>query len=279
MQRRVKVRAKAKPKIKITPRKKTLEKQRRRNMVALFFLCLIVFGYLSFPKILNLLENYRKPNWMISRIDSVQIKGISDNQTKDIQDFIKIVPGTLYKDVDTAKLEVKLKDNFSWIRNAYALKSRIFKKLKIRIEPRNPIAIVTFIQNGKTGLLDENGDIFNAADFEPKTDLLKLELNSKDNQKKLSPKTISFIAGFIELSKKLDAKVSVMKYSTITKRAEIVLQDDTRILWGNFEYPHEKIDRINQILKKAKAALLMPGPYEINLEYFEQGKAYLSQLK
>lgn len=55
------------------------------------------------------------------------------------------------------------------------------------------------------------------------------------------------------------------------------LEDGSAVLWGEFEFTRLKVIRLNEVAKDA--SLKRPGPFQIDLRYFREGKILVSAVK
>ena len=187
---------------------------------------------------------------------------------EEVQKYITVKTGDVMTHTDTVAVQKLLKTNLKELRKVVVWRNYFNGNLNIKIKKHIPFALIK--TGNKTYLLGENGMVF-PDDKSPENEhLFKVKAlgQIKDD---LLPKEL------VELIKVLKAEQSI-GFEEISLNMEnntfsLVLKDG-RAEMGGFKDGPSKISYLARVLRES-GKRGFKTPFEINFDYFNDGKIYL----
>ncbi len=256
---------------KLAPVSLRRQKARRRNkIIFLLLLPFIAVGlYFGVTAAAGWAHTLKTPSWLEWRLKTVKIAAPSQEGAAAAAKFINLQAGTPLKRAQVIMLEDMLRENLKEMEKITVRRNFFNGELKISLKPRVPLAKLN--QNGRALFIDGFGTIFPMESAPPASDILVLNVNGEIKDDLLPQELVKLLKalnaaralGFNEIT--VDAAKHVFTFTTLR---------GARVYIGGFEGAERKLALVGDMLGAASRKKISP-PYEINFNYFDDGKVYL----
>lgn len=256
---------------KFTPIRGKRQKVLKIRKFLLFSACIILFAgcIWGLKEAAGILFNTtRRPAWLEWHLKRVNITGESGPLVEEVAKYISFEEGDVMTHSDSATVERLLSTNIKELKKVSVWRNLFNGNLNIKIKKHKPFALIK--TESKDYLMEEGGLIFPDDKAPENGDLFKItaEGQIKDD---LLPKEL------VELVKALKTADDIGLEETLLDLGDntfsLKLREGTARM-GGFKKGPEKIIYLAGVLKESSKRGFTK-PFEINFDYFNDGKIYL----
>jgi hypothetical protein len=200
-----------------------------------------------------------------ARIVSVQVVGAPAELASPIDDFLHGRPAA---GSDLASRVAALPERFPCVKSVRLQRDWFRHSARVELSLRRAVGRVVR-ERRPDEFLDEDGGIFAApAQLYPDA-RLEVEPGSA------AAAQLQALAAMADTwaRAELPSPARSVSYRSGTEGWELVLEDGTRVLWGDMQWPAEKLARLGEALADARTRF--PGGLVADLRYFEDGRVLL----
>ncbi len=260
-----------KSKKKFTPIRGRRQRILRFKKIVLFLVCIAVLcgGVWGLKKAAALIFNTEsRPSWLEWHIKNINISGETGPVIEEVKKYISVKEGDVMTHTDTVAVQKLLKTNLKELKKVNVWRNYINGNLNIKIKKHTPFALIE--TEHKNYLLEEGGFVF-PDDKSPENEHLfrfKAKGQIKDD---LLPKEL------VELIKALKTADSIglkETYLDMENNTFSLILKDGKAEMGGFKDGPAKIIYLARVLKES-GKRGFKTPFEINFDYFNDGKIYL----
>ncbi|MGB2579009.1 cell division septal protein FtsQ [Elusimicrobium simillimum] len=210
---------------------------------------------------------------------TAQITGVDNTKQKDILAAINIQTGQRVSTEDAKALQKRLALKFPELKNVRVKRGLFSGKLRVSAAPRSINAILLGPSSSVRYVLDSEGVIYpvygeeNLSSYP--TVLITAAGEGAAPVQKVSKEFVQLVNAVNALKKSIDFTTLVLDENGTN--AKLLLADNSVIDFGAPTDLAKKAKTSSKILEYSKARV--KAPYEINFEYFSNGKVYLKPLE
>ncbi|MDR1123692.1 MAG: FtsQ-type POTRA domain-containing protein [Elusimicrobiota bacterium] len=270
--------------IKKSPKKRLTPVRGRKARIARFKKILfaaaaaafLVLAALGLNKLSAVLFEISGPEWARWRIKEIKITGATPEARYEVLKYVGFDTGDHITARDAANLEDMLQSSLKQFSDISVRRGWFDGQLKIKVKEQTPLARI--ITEDKTFLLAPSGAFFADDGREAAAALLPVYVKDKGKSDFLPQELVKLIkalgnAGGIDGGQRVSAAALDMGAKTFS----LQLGEDTAFAdMGGFADYARKTARLGQVIREARARGLRQ-PYDINFNYYEDGKIYLKQ--
>jgi len=250
-----------------------LRLKRKRKIyknVLLIFILLIILSfspYLYSNAFIYIKKIYSY--WNYKNINNVKVDFKENFIALPITDFLKKKIGSEFTEMVKDEIKNYLYNKWPYISQLEIKYNRITGGLYVSGSTEKPVALC-YTDSDKRYLL-ESGRIINGVNFGD--NFIKLKIDNKIRC--FSQPVVEFIKNFNNYATEAIFTIKEMIYDD-NENFYIILDDGSKIVWGNLDFTREKILKLNIILKDAREKI--PPPFKVDMRYFKNGKIFISTL-
>lgn len=243
----------------------------------------MALAVLGLNKLSAVLFSLNGPEWAKWRIKEIKITGATPEARYEVLKYIGFDAGDHITARDAANLESMLKYNLKQFSRVSVRRGWFDGRLKIEVKKQTPLARI--ITEDKTFLLAPSG-VFFADDGQQDSALLPVYVKDGGKSDFLPQELVKLIkalggaAGIGSAGNTGGAqtpRVSAAALDMDARTFSVQLGAGAAFAdMGSFSDYGRKITRLGQVMRAAQAKGLKQ-PYDINFNYFEDGKIYLKQ--
>ena len=256
---------------KFTPIRGRRQKILRLKKIFLFLLCIAVFcgGIWGLKKAAALAFNTEsRPSWLEWHVKDINITGETGPITEEVKKYISVKEGDVMTHSDSAAVERLLKTNLKELKKVSVWRNYLNGNLNIKIKKHIPFALI--ITENKNYLFEEGGLVF-PDDKSPENEhLFKIKANSqiKDD---LLPQELVELVKALKNANTIGLKET---FWNVESNTFSLLLKDGKAEMGSFKDGPLKVSYLARVLKESDKRGFKT-PFEINFDYFNDGKIYL----
>ncbi|WP_424244743.1 cell division septal protein FtsQ [Elusimicrobium posterum] len=230
------------------------------------------FVYKAAPVVKGKIENFQENGYSAWNFKTVEVSGLAPEETKAVLDQILFSPGQSVSTEDCKKLAQDLASKIINIKDIRVKRGLFSGKLRISAKPRVAVGQLATLSAIKQGF-DDDGVIY-PIPADSKLPFIII----RDDEGKVPQKVSKEIVQLVDAVKVFERELG---FSNLTvdkdaKNARIFSEDKTEIVLGpsvNFE---AQAKAASKILKYTQGRY--KKPFELNFEYFSDGKVYLKEI-
>lgn len=241
----------------------------RRFIIIIVSIALLIGAFFALKKAAALLFNAAaRPSWLEWHIKKINISGEEGDIIGEIEKYISFNEGDAVTHADAAGLERILELNLKELKSVRVWRNFFNGNLNIKIKKHTPFARLK--TPSKTYLIEEGGLIFNDDKTPVNPPLFEVSIQGQIKAE-LLPKEFVELIKALKFSADLDIKeVSVdWEDNSFTLKLKSGSAD-----MGGVKNGPAKLGRLKSVLAEAEKRGFKE-PYEINFNYFNDGKIYL----
>lgn len=241
----------------------------RRFIIILASIAVLIGAFFALKKAAGLLFNAEaRPSWLEWHVKKINVSGEEGDILHEIKKYITFNEGDAVTHADAAGLERILSRNLKELKSVSVWRNFFNGSLNIKIKKHTPFARLK--TPDKTYLLEEGGLVFNDDKTPINPPLFEVSVQGQIKGE-LLPKE------FVELIKALKAASALdiaeaaadLENSTFKLKLKSGFAD-----MGSIKAGPEKLARLKSVLAEAEKRGFKK-PYDINFNYFDDGKIYL----
>lgn len=261
---------------KNSKRKFTPIRGRRQRILRLkkIFLFLLFIAVLSgsiwgLKKVACIVLNTQpRPSWLEWHIKSINITGETGPLIQEVQKYITVKPGDIMTHTDAVAVQRVLKINLKELKKVRVWRNYFNGSLNIKIKRHIPFALI--LGDNKNYLMEESGLIF-PDDKSPENEhLFKVKAQGKIKDD-LLPKELVELVKALKTADGIDIEETLLN---MDKMSFSLILKEGKAEMGDFKNGPLKIAYLMRVLKES-GKRGFKTPFEINFNYFNDGKVYL----
>lgn len=241
----------------------------RRFIIILVSIVLLAGAFFALKKAAGLIFNAEtRPSWLVWHVKKINISGEEGDIVYDVEKYISFNEGDAVTRADASGLERILSRNLKELKSVSVWRNFFNGNLNIKIKKHMPFARLK--TPSKTYLIEEGGLVFNDDKTPVNPPLFEVSVQGQIKGE-LLPKEFVELIKALKASAVLDIKevsVDLEDYSFNLK-----LKSGFADMGGIKDGP-KKLGRLKSVLAEAQRRGFKE-PYDINFNYFDDGKIYL----
>jgi cell division septal protein FtsQ len=216
------------------------------------------------------------PSWAKWRLTTVNCAGVPKDHLAQVSRIITIKPGTEVTSAQTLALSKTIAMRFPALSDVQVRRNWISKQLMVSARRRSPLAYVV-MPGCPDSYVDETGELYSVEPSSSSMNLVALNAPNGLVSARLRQDTVSALRVLRDSVGDFPSRPETIAVDRGETALSLKLADGTLIDWGAMNFTAEKIARLSQVYNSSRAR--MPGPYRINMRYFEDGRILLNRIE
>jgi len=253
-------------------RYKTKLRFKQKKQIAIRFLIAVICGITIFflPQLWKKASHFAKNKLEFSKnISSISADFNQPDMDREIEREFSYLVGKAFNDESSAKIKTYFAQDKPFISDLSVKYNRFIGTLSISGKLEKPCAI---LEGEEKSYILSSGKIVRNSDFGDDFILVSCKDSCSFNSS-----FASFSKDLYSLSHKMGIEIDRILYDGKMKPLRIMLKDGSEILWGNYMFTREKIEKLIKVLKDSSSKI--EGPVKADLRFFESGKIIVSKVK
>jgi cell division septal protein FtsQ len=196
-------------------------------------------------------------------LSSVQVEGAPQVLGGRLQDFLEKSHGSAEQRAQALARE------FPCLRSVRVRRDWLKGSARFQVEGRRAVAVVP-VKGRAAAYLDDEGVVFPAPEGIYSGLAVSIEPGRAEQAR------LKELAGYLRSVSRPDVLPSPLRRMSFVSEQEgweAILEDGTRVLWGELDWTEEKLSRLRDVLRDARTRF--GGVLTADLRYFEDGKVLL----
>lgn len=231
--------------------------------------CAIAIFFL--PQLWKKTSNFVRNNMELSNktISSINADFNQPDVDREVEKEFSYLVGKVFDDEVLDKVKTYFKEKKPFISDLLVKYNRFTATLSISGKVEKPCAILEGVE--KSYILS-SGKVITNSDFG--NDFMLVSCKGSCS---FDSSFASFARDLHFISQKSGIEVDRLFYDGNMKSPKIMLKDGSEILWGNYMFTREKIEKLMKVLEDSSSKI--EGPVKVDLSFFESGKILVSKAK
>jgi cell division septal protein FtsQ len=262
---------KKKPSKRFTPVRgsRAMAQKVKQILFIISLFALVALMLLGVQKIAAAVFAGEGPAWALWRVKKITITGESKDMQYEVSKYIGFEEGDVMTYRDAENLQALLLGAIRSLENVKVRRKIFSKELLVKIKKRNPFALLS--AQGRTFYAAGDGVLFTDPYPDKTPGLLRVALKGEIKSEFLSQELVKLIK---EFSACQTLTFEELEIDRETRTVTFTVPGAARVTLEGYGNGAAKLRRLAEVIQTAGDKNLKK-PYEINLNYFEDGKIYL----